>query len=598
MNTLQSIGLPVRDRATMPRPQSAQAALASTLQQYSQERSKEFIIPQNTIPSSIQPTPPPPYASSHLPAPSQRVPKVTGTDQDDFSRSLLPAVNRNGSSGGIRFTSRLTQQLPVSSADFLHPHGLSTEFRRVPSHLESRGFDGQSNPYGLKPTRPKTAPVTNSEHHAPDTIPLSLMLPPDRVLPFLEERDGLPDRASESSKSSQCQPASSTGIIAKPKPKASRTKPDKAKTPTDNSKRPANMYSPLEPSGTTAPYNLRPSSSSSSASLSRPAPFNVASAGSSANMPALDKIVQSRAKLTKEGWALNKADFLKYFNEEAFFCITFVDELVRFAKIQKSFEAAYPLLVAAQKARRDRLGTGHNYRQTFREWTSNDVKFAISAHRGLESETPAVIASVMRANTPKKRARDNSPILKDAREETQEPAPDVVQGEVGVPSLSTLSFSPVTPISSRKRPASNLEETSGNAQTESTDIHPVSRPVLEQQAAAPAANHQMEPAIAQPDPATTIQEQSAVAATSVLPTIQPSELTLILDEWAQNSKYLSAIPKPAPTPKEVLAAFAAQDQEARIKSLDELIRDYIDDENFGKLAEDIEGTWMGMAPRP
>lgn len=603
LNTLQSIGLPVRDRTIMARPQSAQATLAGTTQQVLQEQAHVIGEPQSSTDPSSQPKarmPQPTYSASYLSAQSQHGPSVSGVDQDDSSRPLLPVTSRAGLGDATRYGSRLTQQVPALSPGLLRQQDVGTDFRRSPTHhAESVGFDWHSNPYGLNPTRPTTAPVTKAERQAPDIIPLSLMLPPDRVLPFPGEGEALSRETTPASKSSQRRPRSSVSHLAKKKPRATRAKPSKAEVSQDNGGRSTALLDSLAQQQVATPYDLRPSSSSSTIELSAPAPVCKPTPVSSLNASAQDRIVQSRAKLAKSDWALSKADFLKHFNEEAFGSIAFLDELVRFAKIQKSFKVAHALLEAAQRARQDRLGVAYITGHSFREWTSNDVRSAIIAYRSSEPETPSAILSIRKANTPKKLVRASSLIREDVREQARKPAVEVVQDTAAAPSFSTPIFSPVTPSQSRKRPASVLRETSGNGQTVPANATSGLDCVIEQQPANAAVELQVgPPAITPPDIAVSVQEQSAAVAASLTPLIQPTDLTSILDDWAKNSGHLFAAPKPAQTPKQVLAAFVAQDQGTRIKNLDELIRECIDDENFVRLAEDVEGTWMSMAPRP
>lgn len=49
--------------------------------------------------------------------------------------------------------------------------------------------------------------------------------------------------------------------------------------------------------------------------------------------------------------------------------------------------------------------------------------------------------------------------------------------------------------------------------------------------------------------------------------------------------------KPTSTNKDQLAAYAAQPEDERLVALDSMICDYLDDENFVKLVEDMDKTW-------
>lgn len=50
-------------------------------------------------------------------------------------------------------------------------------------------------------------------------------------------------------------------------------------------------------------------------------------------------------------------------------------------------------------------------------------------------------------------------------------------------------------------------------------------------------------------------------------------------------------PKPHQTAKEQLAEYAAQSDEDRAKAVDNMICEYIKNEDFGKLMDDVEGSW-------
>lgn len=536
---------------------------------------------------------------------------------------------------------------PASTPDLLHQNDLITEFRHVRTHVEdSLGFDWQSNPYGSQPIRPTTAPVTRAERQAPDTIPLSLMLPPDRVLPFPGEKAGQWQENPEITQSSQLKLPSSPSISAHAKAKPSRAKTSNAKISPYKSELSTSTPISLAPVTVNAPCSVRPGSSSSDTRPPREPLNNASSKGAVAKVPVQNRVIQKRAELAGHVWALDEARFLKHFNSEVFGSKSFLDELVRFAKLQENFQAAYTFLVAAQKARRDRLGITYENRQTFREWTSNDVRFAIAAHRGSKQGSSAAPPPVRKANTPKKLVRHSSSGCEKAAEETLKPTSNVGQTTAAAPGLSEPSCTPLTPILSRKRPASALEEPLGSVQIERSSTDTIVELASEQRASPAAGELQVEPAVTLPDqtstseqqpaaaggvqiepatalvdqtdtnaqqlagaeevqmePATTLidhanvnQQQSTAATASSAATIRPAEFASILDDWAKNSGFLMTAPKPMRTPREALAEFATQDQELRINCLDKLIRECIDDENFVKLAEDMEMIWMRMTP--
>ncbi|KAL8662299.1 MAG: hypothetical protein Q9202_004827 [Teloschistes flavicans] len=82
-----------------------------------------------------------------------------------------------------------------------------------------------------------------------------------------------------------------------------------------------------------------------------------------------------------------------------------------------------------------------------------------------------------------------------------------------------------------------------------------------------------------------------------LETLSPEDYMSRLDHWVRKYHDLPApAPKPAvtlpsSTEKEQLAAYAAQPEEERLKVLDAMICEYLEDENFVKLVEDVQMTW-------
>lgn len=76
--------------------------------------------------------------------------------------------------------------------------------------------------------------------------------------------------------------------------------------------------------------------------------------------------------------------------------------------------------------------------------------------------------------------------------------------------------------------------------------------------------------------------------------IAPEEYMDRLDHWVRKYQDLPA-PKPmvksTSTKKDQLAAYAAQTEDERLEALDNMICDYLDDENFVKLVEDMDKSW-------
>ncbi|KAL8754729.1 MAG: hypothetical protein Q9184_005022 [Pyrenodesmia sp. 2 TL-2023] len=75
--------------------------------------------------------------------------------------------------------------------------------------------------------------------------------------------------------------------------------------------------------------------------------------------------------------------------------------------------------------------------------------------------------------------------------------------------------------------------------------------------------------------------------------VPPEEYMDRLDHWVRKYQNLPA-PKPTIKPstdKEQLAAYVAQPEQERLAALDSMICDYLDDENFVKLVEDMDKSW-------
>ncbi|KAL9576747.1 MAG: hypothetical protein Q9212_006849 [Teloschistes hypoglaucus] len=82
-----------------------------------------------------------------------------------------------------------------------------------------------------------------------------------------------------------------------------------------------------------------------------------------------------------------------------------------------------------------------------------------------------------------------------------------------------------------------------------------------------------------------------------LENISPEDYMSRLDHWVRKYQdFPASVPKaaaalPSSTEKGQLAAFAAQPEEDRLKVLDDMICEYLEDENFVKLVEDVQMTW-------
>ena len=65
-----------------------------------------------------------------------------------------------------------------------------------------------------------------------------------------------------------------------------------------------------------------------------------------------------------------------------------------------------------------------------------------------------------------------------------------------------------------------------------------------------------------------------------------------LDSWVREYQHLPAPqPRDAAAAMEDLTAYAAQSKEERLAVIDEMICECLEDENFGKLVEDVDESW-------
>ncbi|KAL8905081.1 MAG: hypothetical protein Q9207_002855 [Kuettlingeria erythrocarpa] len=142
-------------------------------------------------------------------------------------------------------------------------------------------------------------------------------------------------------------------------------------------------------------------------------------------------------------------------------------------------------------------------------------------------------------------------------------------------------------------------------------LPPESEPELEEQtgsdasvASSPAKKATAKRAMAEASPSKTNTRKKPSAAAEKPPSIHeqftndfenvpPEEYMDRLDHWVRKYQDLPT-PKPTIKPstdKEQLAAYVAQPEKERLAALDNMICDYLDDENFVKLVEDMDKSW-------
>ena len=164
--------------------------------------------------------------------------------------------------------------------------------------------------------------------------------------------------------------------------------------------------------------------------------------------------------------------------------------------------------------------------------------------------------------------------------------------------VSKLS-SNLTPPTSRggaeapkKRPLSAVSDNERNKR-QARVSSPELAATVEQQSSQPK-----EPT-AEPSLIVKLPTASSRPANPVLAPITPAEFLDSLDTWIKRYQHLPvpepAEPRQAPpsmmTAKEQLAEYASKDDEERAKIIDEMICECLQDENFGKMTDDLEGHW-------
>lgn len=95
----------------------------------------------------------------------------------------------------------------------------------------------------------------------------------------------------------------------------------------------------------------------------------------------------------------------------------------------------------------------------------------------------------------------------------------------------------------------------------------------------------------QPTASTTAQEAPSKSISApCTEEVSPEEFMSSLDKFVREYQHLPA-PQPQPTAAEELAAYAAQPDEVREAIIKDMILGFLGDENFIKLAEDVEKEW-------
>ncbi|KAI4137758.1 MAG: hypothetical protein L6R39_007112 [Caloplaca ligustica] len=167
------------------------------------------------------------------------------------------------------------------------------------------------------------------------------------------------------------------------------------------------------------------------------------------------------------------------------------------------------------------------------------------------------------------------------------------------------------PPSSRARTRSATKSGPANEQRQplAPGLEPANEEVttmdIVQAPAPPAKKNIAKRAMTEADPSKTNVRKKAPAMAKKPPTdpeqfakdfenISPEEYMDRLDHWVRKYRDLptpNLSAKPTSTDKDQLAAYAAQPEEERLAALDSMTCEYLEDENFIKLVEDMDKTW-------
>ena len=103
----------------------------------------------------------------------------------------------------------------------------------------------------------------------------------------------------------------------------------------------------------------------------------MASINSIPNPPSRDRVSEKKASLGRSTWALDADKFRLYFGTEPYESRRFLSQLSKFSRAQPSFTAAWPLLKAAQNARRSGAVKGSG-RSAAADWQPADINNAMA----------------------------------------------------------------------------------------------------------------------------------------------------------------------------------------------------------------------------
>ncbi|KAL8686298.1 MAG: hypothetical protein Q9218_007204 [Villophora microphyllina] len=208
---------------------------------------------------------------------------------------------------------------------------------------------------------------------------------------------------------------------------------------------------------------------------------------------------------------------------------------------------------------------------------------------GVNNGQKAAAKSKSRAK-PKPKAKEARPSLPKAKatvETTSEQQSSNDRSLASEPAAVPLSSEPRTLRSSTTHVASSSPPQQPAVNLVLTDGSPAETNAQKKSPAAAAVNK----------PSTEKAPSILVQFSKDLENISPEDYMSRLDQWVRKYQDLPApSPQPAPTfisstEKDQLAAYAAQPEEERLRVLDGMICEYLEDENFMKLIGDVEMSW-------
>ncbi|KAL9132412.1 MAG: hypothetical protein Q9175_006412 [Cornicularia normoerica] len=304
LETFRAAGLPIRDK-DLPqvqgqRPQSSQS------QPHSQERPGSLNAGQAARPQSSQGA----FPGSSQPFSQERT-EVRHADYHSIRPSAQPIevnIRPTSAPGGVN-QDEFSRPISASSRSTLDAVGSTTTATTVPAAakpgtakglLPSPIFNGTYEPFGSHQVRPMSAPEQiQTQRDYADTLSLSQMLPPERILPFPEKkihpfrRD---EAASQEESSREIPVATKTKAKRQTKPRAQPAKPRKSRAKVEATVLPSDPLAPSSPSSKSCAKRKAPSSSAPP----RVSSSNLQAIPPSSEPPALPNINSRKRSLTDQ----------------------------------------------------------------------------------------------------------------------------------------------------------------------------------------------------------------------------------------------------------------------------------------------------------